>query len=199
MNVLRRLFLLQFAAAMALGLADPHSKLYGQPTPPEAVVRSLYRQVVARHPVGIPKDADMRIFAPYLSKALTRRVDLFLACDADWRRQNPEPHLKAPFGVWESGIFSGVYERTEPARFEIEATHLEANGSFRVYVKLTYDDPPGHPHDWRVAAIVAKENGHYVVDDVIYLKDKDLDIESRLSEALSVSCDGAHWKGYGNQ
>jgi hypothetical protein len=199
MNFLRCLLFMQFATTVAFAQPTLHRNQANSPTDPGALVRRLYHEVVLRHPVGIPRGAEMRIFAPYLSKALIHKIDLFLACDADWLRQNPEPHLKAPFGVWESGLFSGVYERTEPKLFQIERTQLERDGSFRVYVKLTYDDPPGHPQNWRVAAIVVKENGHYAVDDVIYLNDKDLDVESRLSEALSTGCDGAHWKGDGNR
>ena len=48
-----------------------------------ALVRSLYAQVVSRHPVGVTKGAEMTIFAPYLSKALSHRIDLTAACDVD--------------------------------------------------------------------------------------------------------------------
>ena len=73
------------------------------------------------------------------------------------------------------------------------------DGSFRVYVRLTWGTPPEKPLIWRVAAIVVRENGHFVVDDVIYLKDKDRDVDSRLSEYLSAGCDGPRWVGYGDQ
>jgi len=41
-----------------------------------------------------------------------------------------------------------------------------------------------------------QENGRIVVDDVTYLKDNDMDVEYRLSKALSEGCDGPHWVGY---
>jgi hypothetical protein len=189
---------LQVATILALGQSSPRSNPPGLPNQPEALVRSLYHEVVLHHPVGIPDGADMKIFAPYMSKALLHRIDEFLACDADWLRQNPQPNLKAPFGVWESGLFSGAYERTEPRIFHIERTEPEKDGSFRVYLKLTYEDPPGHPYTWRVAAVVVREIDHFVVDDVIYLKDKDHADQSRLSEGLSYQCDGPRWVGAGD-
>ena len=41
-----------------------------------------------------------------------------------------------------------------------------------VYINLTYNEPGESPWIWQVAAIVLQENGHYVVDDIIYLKEK---------------------------
>ena len=71
----------------------------------------------------------------------------------------------------------------------------EKDGSFCVYVRLTLEEPP--PEIWQVAAVVVQENGHFVVDDVIYLKDENRLVESRLSGYLSGGCDGPRWVGYG--
>jgi hypothetical protein len=162
------------------------------------MVQSLYREVVARHPVGIPTGADMKIFSPYLSKALLHRIELAIACSADWDRENPDPNLKPDFPWLESGLFSGDDERTEPRTFHVERIQQEKDGSFRVYVRLAWGDP-GKLWIWRVAAVVVRENGRFVVDDVIYLKDKDRDDESRLSEYLSSGCDGGRWVGRNKQ
>jgi hypothetical protein len=195
MNYLRYIFLLQFATILALGQPIRDSNPPSLPNQPEALVRSLYTEVVARHPIGIPQKAEMKIFAPYLSAALHHRIDLFLGCYADWLRQNPDANTKHPFGVFESGLFSGADERSEVQAFQIERTQSRKDGSFRVYVRLTYDDPPGHPQTWRVAAIVVRENGQFVIDDVVYLVDKDIHVESRLSGGLSNQCNGPHWVG----
>ena len=196
---LRYMFLLQFATILAFGQPVHDSTRSSLPNQPEALVRSLYTEVVARHPIGVPHEAEMKIFAPYLSTALNHRIDLFLGCYADWLRQNPDPNTKHPFGVFESGLFSGADERSEVQAFQIERTQSRKDGSFRVYVRLTYDDPPGRPQTWRVAAIVVRENGHFVIDDVIYLVDKDIHVESRLSGGLSNQCNGPHWIGDGHQ
>ena len=162
--------------------------------PPDAVVRALYREVVARHPVAIPEDKDMKVFAPYLSKALLHRIDLAVACTGDWSRQHPDPNEKPPFAWLESGLFSGEDERTSPRAFHIEKTQEERDGSFRVYVRLTWGTP-SKPWIWRVAPVVVRESGHFVVDDIIFLKDENQDVEYRLSGALAAGCDGSRWLG----
>lgn len=199
MNFWRSILLLQFATTLALGQSTPQGKPASLPDQPEALVRSLYTEVVARHPIGIPRDADMKVFAPYLSKALLHRIDVAHACAADYDRQYPDPNLKPPFAWLEAGLFSGDDEQAEPRAFQIERTQSEGDGSFRVYVRLTWGGPPEKPLIWRVAVVVVQEDGHFVVDDVIYLKDENREVDGRLSEYLSAGCDSAHWVGYGNQ
>jgi hypothetical protein len=196
MTLLRCLILLQFTTTLAVGQLAHQSEPPSVSNQPDTVVRSLYREVVVRHPVGIPRGADMKTFAPHLSKDLLHRIDLALACSADWDRQNPDPNLKPPFAWLESGLFSGDDEKASPRTFQIERTQSEKDGSFRVYLRLTWGSPPGPTLTWHVAAIVLQENGHFVVDDVIYLRDKGRDVESRLSEYLSAGCDGPRWVGY---
>jgi hypothetical protein len=164
------------------------------PKQPETLVRSLYTQVVARHPIGIPKGEDWKVFAPYLSKTLLHKIDLGRACGADWYRQNPDPSLKPDIGWLELGLFSGD---DEPTAFRIERAQSETDDSIRVYVKLIYEEPHAKPLIWYVAAILLRENGHYVLDDVLYLKEKGKSEDARLSARLSAGCDGARWIGYG--
>jgi hypothetical protein len=162
----------------------------------EAMVRSLYREVVAHHPMGIPESGDMKILSPYLSKALLRRMDVARSCYDDWTRQHPDPNLKPPFGWLESGLFSGDDEQASPRDFQIERTQSEKGGSLRVYLRLTWEKLPAPKWMWQVAAIVIREDDHFVVDDVIYLKDENRLVESRLSEYLSAGCDDARSVGY---
>jgi hypothetical protein len=199
MTLFRCIILLQFTTTLALGQLAHQSKQPSLPKRPEAMVRSLYQQVVARHPVGIPYGEDMKIFAPYLSKALLHRIELAITCGDDWYRQNPDRHLKPPFVWLESGLFSGDDEQASPSGFQIERTQSEKDGSFRVYVRLTWGSPPEPLEIWQVAAVVVRQNGHFVVDDVIYLKDESRDVDSRLSEYLSAGCDGPRWVGHGKQ
>ena len=46
---------------------------------------------------------------------------------------------------------------------------------------------------WYVAAVVVREKGRPVVDDIIYLKDNDTPEEWRLSELLANGCKGPRW------
>ncbi len=196
MSLLRCIILLPIATALALGQPAQQSQPANPPRTPEALVQSLYRQVLARHPVGILYDGDKRIFAPYLSKSLLRTIDLASACSRDWVRQNQGRILKAPFGWSESGLFSGANERTDPLTFQIERTETEKDGSVQVHVKLSGGHTPEKPWIWQVAALVVREDGHFVIDDVIYLKDKELPVESRLRDVLAKGCDGPRWVGY---
>jgi hypothetical protein len=171
----------------------------GQPSAPpkgaDVLVSRLYEQVVARHPLGIPYGADMKIFAPYLSKGLLHRFDLTVACVKDWHRQNPDPNLKPTVGMFEDGIFSGGSEEAEPTAFHVMRTEPRTDGSSRVYVRLTWQDPVNRPIFWDVAAVVVPENGRLVVDDVIHLKESKGDVDWTLSQGLSAECNGGHWVG----
>jgi len=194
------MLLLLMATPLTVGNSAQHTD--GPPQSagsPKMLVRSLYTFVVARHPLGVPDENQMKTLGPCLSNALLHRMDLAVACGDDWYRQHPEPNLKPELGWMELGPFSGDNERASPKSFVVEREEAMKNGSFRVYVKLTRPFPGEPPSSWRVAAIVVRENGHFVVDDVIYLKDEELGREYRLSEYLSAGCDGPRWIGFDNQ
>lgn len=200
MKLLRWTILLQFTTILAFGQPVHQGEPPRPSEQPEAMVRSLYKAVVARQPIGIPESSASKLFfAPYLSKGLLHRIDLALACGEDWHRKNPDPNLKPEVGWLELGLFSGDSEEAEPRAFHIERTQTEKDGSFRVYVRLTWGGPPESTLIWHVAAVVVRENGQFVVDDVLYLKDDGPDVESRLSVRLSAGCDGSHWIGFGKQ
>ena len=69
-------------------------------------------------------------------------------------------------------------------------------------MNLTSVSRYGNSWDWRVAAVVLREDGHYVVDDVIYINDSTYDkpedkpADRRLSEYLAAGCDGPRWIGH---
>lgn len=203
MTILSCIALLQFATTLALGQLARQSEPTTAPKQPEAMVRSLYREVVARHPVGIPKDADMKIFAPYLSKALLDRIDLAHACEDDYYRRYQKPNEKPSIEWLEFGLFTGGMEEAAPQKFRVLATEPKKDGSFRVYVELIilYGIPTDpEPLVWHVAATVVRENGQFAVDDVIFLKDySTLEKEFRLSEVLRTGCKGPRWVGSPNQ
>jgi len=144
MTPLRCIILLQFTTTLALGQPIHQRKPASLPKQPEALVRSLYQKVAARQTVGIPHGADMKIFAPYLSKTLRHRIQLARACGNDWFRQHPGRSLKPPFVWLEAGLFSGANERTDPNAFVIEKAQSEKDGSFRVFVRLRGGKPPSN-------------------------------------------------------
>jgi hypothetical protein len=182
---------------LAAGCNGPHWIGTSLPNQPEALVTSLYQQVVARAPGGIPEGTDWKIFAPYMSKTLLHRIDLALACDNDWFRQNQGQMVKAPFGWSESGLFSGANEETDPHTFQIVRTQTDNEGLIHVHLKLTWEDPPAKSFSWPVAAILTRENGRLLLNDVVYLKDEatNMDTDYRLSQALSEGCRDGRWVG----
>src|SRR5215470_12379111 len=114
MTLLRYIFLLQFTTTLTLG-QNAHQRQSATALPqPKTVIRSLYRAVIARHPIGIPTGSDMKVLAPYLSKELLRKMKVADACSADWSRQNPDPNLKPDIGWLEVGLFSGGVEKASP-------------------------------------------------------------------------------------
>lgn len=201
MSLLRCIVVLECATAIALGQSATANRTSDLPSQPEALVRSLYEMVVARHAADTPDGTDMRAFAPYLSTTLLHRFDLANACSADWDRQNPEAHLNAEIAS-SYGLFSGEGAEAEPRSFQIEKSQPGKDGSLHVYVRLTWQKPSERSWTWRVAAVVLREDGHYVIDDIIYVNDSIYDNpeakppDRRLSEYLSAGCEGPHWIGY---
>jgi hypothetical protein len=191
--------LLPLLTVLAWGQGVQEGKPSSLQSQPDALVSGLYNQVVARHPLGIPYGADKKVFAPYLSKRLLHKFALSNACFDDWERHHQDSSAKPSIGLFENGIFSGGDVKAEPKSFQIEKTESEKDGSSRVYVRLTWGDPPDKPLTWYVAAVVVRENGHPVVDDVLYLKDNNGNVESSLTKDLSPGCIGARWVGVSNR
>jgi hypothetical protein len=167
--------------------------------PALALVRSLYAQVVSLHPIGVTWGFEMTTFAPFLSKDLHHRIDQTAACEADFFRQYPQTDMKPSFGWLELGLFTGDGENAGPSAFQIERTQQQKDGTVRVYVTLTHAESDERPWTWRVAAIARREDSRYVIDDVVYLKDKNSPSDARLSKILSSGCDGPRWVGDTNR
>lgn len=193
MNPILKFVLACFGTALGLIAMAQTSNQVRQSSRPEATVRSVYREVQLRAPSGLLGHDDMRVFAPYLSESLRRKIGLAEACGKDWNRQNRGQIVKAPFAWSEFGIFSGANERTSPATFHIESIHKGKDGSFQVVVGFTYRPGDG-PGSWNVTDHVIRENGRFVLDDVFFPKD-DSGENSTLTGILSEGCEGPRWVG----
>ena len=197
MKALRNTLLPMFTMLLPLMQIVGQVQPVRAPETPTVLARSLYAQVVSHHPIGVTKGFEMTTFAPFLSKALRHRIDQTAACEADWFRQYPQTGMKPAFGWLELGLFSGDGENAGPSAFQIERTQAQKDGTVRVYVTLTHAESDERPWTWRIAAVVRREGRHYVVDDVIYLKDKNNPTDARLSKLLSEGCNGPRWVGEG--
>lgn len=195
MSRLIRLLLFQIVLILVFGQAVGKAQSGRIKSQPTAVVESLYRQVIVRHPLGIPSGENWKVFAPFLSRDLIRRITLARSCQDDWVRQNPGKMIKEPFAWGETGLFSGAEELSEPSSFKIERTEPNQDGSFRIYVTLTEAPPNNKPWSWDVEVQMKMEEKRFVIDDVVYLKGDDVPNEQRLSEILTEGCNGSHWIG----
>ncbi|HWB33380.1 MAG TPA: hypothetical protein VG714_09420 [Acidobacteriaceae bacterium] len=168
------------------------------PSPDDArvFVSNLYTQVVARKPLDVPSGENWKIFATYFSKTLSRRLDTYRACMANWARQYPNTTDKPP-GLIEFDIFSGSNEEADPISFDVEKAQTERDGSIRVFVRLRWQEGTD-TLIWRVADLLTRENGRLVLDDVVFLKDptRPNEVDTSLSKLLKDGCDGTHWIGY---
>jgi hypothetical protein len=198
MMTIRYLAVLFLITSLGHGQLPPEHDQVGLSRQAEVTVRRFYQQLISDPVEGIPTSKEMKVVSPYLSGLLIHRIEQAGACRDDWFRLHPKNDEKAPSTWFEFGLFSGPDDRGFPWAFRIERLESKDNGSFRAYVRLT-EGPREKPWDWEVAAIVIRESGRFVINDVVFLKDKDFDTESRLSEILQRGCDGPHWVGYGNK
>ncbi len=165
------------------------------------MVQKLYKEVIARHPMGIPHGAAKTAIWPFLSERLIHAFETRDDCDLDWNRRhrNANPPVKAP-GFYEDGLFSGSNEQGYVNGAVVGSTKAQPDGSYLVYVKLwsylcTEDlaTRTGKIYRWRVAARVTSENGRFVVDDILGFKGSfDYDKSVYMSKMLTSGCRGDH-------
>ena len=196
MTILRYVSVLLLVTLPGYGQVPQRQRQVELPKQAEIVVRGLYQQLVSQRIGGIPTPKRLKVLSPYLSNSLIHRINQARACRDDWFSLHPKNDEKAPSTWTEFGLFSGADDRGHPRAFQIKTEESEADDSFRVYVRLTEGNPPEKPWTWQVADILAREGGRYVIDDIVFLRDKDIDTESRLSEILTTGCDGPHWVGF---
>jgi hypothetical protein len=199
MSILRCVAFLFFIPLLVHGQAPEEHHRVDPSNQAQLPVRKLYQQLVSQPIGGIPTVPRMKSLSPYLSEPLLNRITQARACGDDWFRLHPQNDIKAPLAWLEFGLFSGADDRSGPHTFQIEEAKSQDDGSIRVNIRLTEGVPPEKPWTWEVAAIVIREDGRFVINDVVFLKDKDVDTETRLSEILKRGCDGSHWVGYGNE
>lgn len=172
-------------------------------TSPESTVRSLYHQVIMRKPLGIPKDADRKVIWPFLSKRLISELNAAQGCESDYFRQHAGQNGKPAIDWIETGLFSGANEKGLPAEANVERSAQQNDGSTLVYVRLTYKETsetygrtadPANTFHWNIAAVVVSQDGEFRVDDILFLNDDGMKIESRMSDFFR-GCNGSRWVG----
>jgi len=176
------------------------------PKDPAALAQSLYAEVVAHPTSGIPSGEDWKIFAPYLSQPLLRRIDVYDACIADEVRKYAAykgPPMKLA-SLDETGIFSGGDEEEAPRTIQVEKVKVQIDGTVHVTVKLGL---PQYQMEWPVIDIFTQESGRLVLKDIIFpdefthkgVKDpRPSEPDAYLSNTLAMTpeCHGTRWTGH---
>jgi hypothetical protein len=159
-------------------------------------VNDLYQAIVARHPIGIPRGTDKAVIWPLLSQRLKQQLEMAQVCQDDYRRQHPKTDID-PKPAWlRTGLFAGDSKRAEPLYAVVTKKEPGKDGSFDVYVNLTYIKIPGFVPDhtqWEIIATVVPEGNRFVVDDVRLFDGLDTDGPSRLLSETFAGCDGPKW------
>jgi hypothetical protein len=161
-------------------------------------VNELYQAIAARHPIGIPKGTDKAVIWPLLSRRLKQQLEMAQACQDDYRRQHPKTDID-PKPAWlHTGLFVGDSKRAVPLYGIVTKKEPGKDGSFDVYVDLTYVKVPGFVPDhtrWDIIATVVPEGNRFVVDDVRLFDGLDTDGPSHLLSETFAGCDGPKWTG----
>jgi len=168
-------------------------------------VQKLYEEIVAHHPIGIPRSAEMAVIRPFLSNRLAEQLQTAQACQDDYSRQHPTPSGISKPGWLKSGLFSGEGTHASPVDAVVHRKEKQNDGSFLVYVDLEPVDALidlGHGrrafhggYTWQVEARVIPEDGRFVVDDVRIFDRFPAEGPSRLLSDSFTRCDGSQWTG----
>jgi hypothetical protein len=122
---------------------------------------------VARHPIGIPRGTDKAVIWPLLSRRLQQQLETAQACQDDDRRQHPQTDIGLKPAWLRIGPFAGDSKRAVPLYAVVTKKEPGKNGSFDVYVTLTYVKVPGFVPDhtqWEIIATVVPEDNNFVVE-----------------------------------
>ncbi len=115
-----------------------------------------------------------------------------------YRRQHSKTDID-PKPAWlHTGLFAGDSKRAVPLYAVVTKKEPGKDGSFDVYVNLTYVKVPGfvpdHTH-WEIIATVVPEGNRFVVDDVRLFAGLDTEGPSHLLSETFAGCDGPKWTG----
>lgn len=149
-------------ALASIALAAPsHAARDKAPAPPEDGARAFYAKVLAVRARGIPDAAQRRALAPAISRALAS--DLREAAEAE-RRHRKAARNDAPPLV-QGDVFSSLVDGAREANVErcmAEGDHAQCVAS------LGFRDAFGGALRWQDRALLVRERGRWVVDDVAY-------------------------------
>ena len=177
-------------AGLALALA-------GAPGPRETVDAMLKAYLKQGADVGHLEGA--RALAPFMTRRFRRILEEAAACQTDWERQQPKGSTDKPPFV-DCCLFASSPEGI-PSAFAIGDVEALPDGRQRVRVEYTWVDPPREgaaaapeTFRWTDAFLVALEDGAYLVDDFVFMRDVPDTPPLVLSQSFE-GCQGPRWTG----
>jgi len=142
---------------------------------PATVVQQFYEAYIKLSPAGLPTGAQQKELAPYLSRRLLGLMDAARGYQEKEAKAHPDD--KPPFV--DGCLFASLFEG--PKAFKVGAAVAEGSGS-KVKVHFTADEGVA----WDDEVIVVKENGRYVIDDVVLSGIGQFNPPGRLSTNLEA-------------
>jgi uncharacterized protein DUF3828 len=143
-------------------------------TSPQSLVDEFYRTYIPHKPLGLASGKQLARLKPFLSTKLIASINDALAYQKDYEKKNPGD--MPPF--IEGDFFSSLFEG--PSSFKSGAAVAEGD-SWNVPVHFKYENV-----QWDDVVVVKKENGRYVIDDVIFGGAGEFNPKGRLSERLAA-------------
>ena len=137
--------------------------------PPSAVVEDFYTAYIANRPAGLPEGAALDHLRPFLSARLETLIDDALAFQKEFIRTHPADE-KPPFV--DGDHFTSLFEG--PASFKVLGAE-RTNVRVRFRLENT---------EWEDVVVVTRENGRYVIDDIVFGGAGEFNPGGRLSETL---------------
>ena len=166
---------MRIAAAVVLIQA----MLFGSPAlagpgkDPAAPVRDFYAQYVQLKPAGLPTPAQQKALSPYLSHRLLGLMDAARAYSEQVAKAHPDEKPPLVDGCLFASLFEG------PKAFQVEPAAADGEG-WKVRVHFTGEQGVA----WDDNVLVVREDGRYVIDDVLLSGAGAFSLPGRLSANL---------------
>ncbi|GHC08462.1 hypothetical protein GCM10010080_24270 [Thermomonas carbonis] len=142
-----------------------------------AAVEGFYRMHVARSASGIPDGKDIDAYRRWLSASIVQGFALG-ALERD-KAIAENPDMKPPY--IEGDMFSSLFEGL--TSFEVLPQAEQSGERATFAMRFSYKDRSGQS-DWTDRVVVIREDGRWVVDDVLYGGDWGFAAQGSLSTSL---------------
>ena len=147
--------------------------LAGPGKDPAAPVRDFYAKYVQLKPPGLPTAAQQKTLSPYLSHRLMGLMDAARAYSEQAAKAHPDE--KPPFV--DGCLFASLFEG--PKAFQVGQATADGEG-WKVRVHFTGEQGVA----WDDDVLVVREDGRYVIDDVLFSGAGPFNPPGRLSTNL---------------